>query len=533
MEVTNALNTLIKITSHPDIALPLGQCEELAETLLGILETVKLPIHRRANGLDAKKNDDIIAVRGSQNESEPRPDLLTYSEETFIFGETCTKGPSEGGIIGDDMQDVTAVRGLIHGSDDLWSFTSDRTLTVVYVLRNLSFLPANQQYLADNVDFVHAFVSLVSKCDAAVRLARDIDCEQDATGGLNELVSLIVLRALEVRKSLAVVLANVADRIDLRAVEGALLQAALRLIDYFIDEKQTSNITSEWASENLGVDTDPALNAIVHVKALDGRTYYLHALEAAGRLTASDTNREVIVAKVGPSTLRPLARACSALLAGHQAALALSISPQSHFGEQRLMWVQMALLVLSNLISTATPQSLISTRRYTPLHISANGLLNHSVTNNAAAGAGAMTGNAAPASASRRELTRRPMPFLPVVYTAAAIPESLKEFRREMAADTGFVRSLLELVLQWWTQVGSHSLRVRGNVPPQMYDSPLGDLAERAVYVLQLLHPDHDALFASKWSDWVVERIASYGLPPALVEVLYELVGMIPVQSSR
>ncbi|PIA16690.1 hypothetical protein COEREDRAFT_86775 [Coemansia reversa NRRL 1564] len=530
MEVTNALNTLIKITSHPEIALPLGQCEELAETLLGILESVKLPTHRRANGSGDKKGRDI-ATQEVETESEPRQDLLTYSEETFMFGETCTKGPSDGGIIGDDMQDVTAVRGLIHGSDDLWSFTSDRTLTVVYVLRNLSFLPANQQYLAENVDFVQTFVALVAKCDAAVRLARDIDHEQHTAAGLNELVSLIVLRALEVRKSLAVVLANVADRVDFHAAESAFLQATLRLIDYFVDEKQTSNITSEWASENLGVDTDPTLGSIVHVKALDGRTYYLHALEAAGRLTASDTNREAIVSKIDPSTLRPLACACSALLSGHQAAL--SLSPRSHISEQRLMWVQMALLVLSNLISTATPQPLSSTRRYTPLHISANGLLNHSLNNGAVAGVGAMAENSALTSAARRELTRRPMPFLPVVCTSAAIPDSLKDFRREMAADTEFVRSLFELVLQWWTQVGSHSLRARGNVPPQMYDSPLSDLAERAVYVLQLLHPDHDALFASKWADWAVDRIASYGLPPALVEVLYELVGMIPVQSSR
>ncbi|KAJ2684491.1 hypothetical protein H4R19_006887, partial [Coemansia spiralis] len=33
MEVTAALNTLIKITAHPDVVLPLGQCEALAETL--------------------------------------------------------------------------------------------------------------------------------------------------------------------------------------------------------------------------------------------------------------------------------------------------------------------------------------------------------------------------------------------------------------------------------------------------------------------------------------------------------------------
>ncbi|KAJ1792904.1 hypothetical protein LPJ67_001418 [Coemansia sp. RSA 1938] len=496
MEVTNALNTLIKVTAHPDIVLPLGQCEELAETLFGILENIQLPKH---------------TGEGDESQTE----MPTYSSETSLFGDMCVKYPSEGGIVGDDMQDVTAVRGLLQGGDALWSFTSDRTLTVVYALRNLSFLPINQQYLAQSSDFAHVFESVVAKCEAAVRRS-DQGSEaamQESDQRFEAPVSLTVLRALELRKSLVVMLANMADKIDLQTASKAFLRAILRLIGYFVDEEQSGDIAAEWLSESVTGDGDLA-QSVTHARALDGRTYYLHALEAAGRLTASDRNRDALVAAVEPEELWPLVRACSTLLTGHQLAVAANRAAlQVHASEQRLMWVQMALLVLSNVVSAVTPQPLVASRRYTSLRISPNGSI----------------GQQASGSAMQREMQRRPMPFLPTVYTTASVPDALRVFRRRLAEDTGLIRALLETLQLWWTHIG-HACNARG-AANAAYDSPLNDLAERAVYVLQRLHPEHDALFASGWRDWVVERVALGSYAPVLVEVLYELVGLMPVQS--
>ncbi|KAJ1857413.1 hypothetical protein LPJ76_001792 [Coemansia sp. RSA 638] len=491
MEVTNALNTLIKVTAHPDIVLPLGQCEELAETLFGILENIQLPKH-------------------TDKDDAAQTEMPTYSSETSLFGDMCVKYPSEGGIVGDDMQDVTAVRGLLQGGDTLWSFTSDRTLTVVYALRNLSFLPINQQYLAQSSDFAHVFESVVAKCEAAVR--RSDQGSEAAVQGSDQRfeapVSLTVLRALELRKSLVVMLANMADKIDLQTAGKAFLRAILRLVGYFVDEEQSGDIAAEWLSESVTGDGDLA-QSVTHARALDGRTYYLHALEAAGRLTASDRNREALVAAVEPEELWPLVRACSTLLTGHQLAVAANRAAlQVHASEQRLMWVQMALLVLSNVVSAVTPQPLVASRRYTSLRISPSGAISQQASGSA---------------------MRRPMPFLPTVYTTASVPDALRVFRRRLADDTGLIRALLETLQLWWTHIG-HACNARG-AANAAYDSPLNDLAERAVYVLQRLHPEHDAQFASGWRDWVVERVALGSYAPVLVEVLYELVGLLPVQT--
>ncbi|KAJ2002584.1 hypothetical protein H4R26_003532 [Coemansia thaxteri] len=499
LEVTAGLNTLIRISSHPDVALPLAQCEELAETLLAILEDLKL-------------TPEAVKIQGEQGEEEPA--AASYSEEAALFVAVCTNDPREGGMIGDDMQDESAVRGLLHGSEDLWSFTSDRALTVAYVLRNLTFLPANQTYLAASTDFAHMFTALEAKCAAAVRAARSE--ESQSKGPL----SLIVLRAVEFRKSLIVMLANTADKIDLRLAGDAFLRAALRLIAYFTDGQQTGDVAEEWMHECLPVAPGDPLAATTHAKAMDGRVYYLHALEAAGRLSVSDKNRLFIAATVSPAHFCPLTDACASLLAGHQAAVSLYPAATANFTESRLMWIQMVLVVLSNFACAVTPPALLASRKYTQFRLSPSG----AILGQTDGGPTSPTSNAS----MRRAMTRRPMPFKPVSYVATAVPPEMRELRRALAGNSNLVRSLFEIAFVWWGQIGLPCVRGQSFQSP---DSPISDLAERAIYILQLLHLDHDALFAARWSEWLVDRAATCQISPALTEILYELVGLVPVQS--
>ncbi|KAJ1960227.1 hypothetical protein GGI12_003917 [Dipsacomyces acuminosporus] len=427
-----------------------------------------------------------------------------------------TPTPVNGGIIGDDMQDETAVRGLLLGGDDLWSFTSDRTLTLVYALRNLCFLPANQQYLANNADFARTFVHLVSLCEEAVGA---MVSSESSTTEPDRLASLVVLRALEFRKSLIVILASVSHAIELKQTSKGIVQAALRLICYFIDDMQTSDIADEWIRDCMPLVPGDPLAAAIHVRTSDGRVYYLHALEAASRLTISDNNQKQLASLADPELYSPLATACAALLTGHQMAAAAYPASPHNYSEQRLMWLQMSLMVLSNFVAAATPQPLVASRKYTQFRIPANGVIGP------AAGIGGSLGT----STVRRAMGKRPMPFVPVVYTSMLVPASVKEFRQLLASNTGLVRSLLEIVLFWWNQIGLPCSRSHTQ---QVVDSPFSDMAERSVYILQLLHPEHDAMFASRWRDWVIEQAARSQMPPVLAEVLYELVGMIPVQST-
>ncbi|KAJ2864716.1 hypothetical protein GGH94_002716 [Coemansia aciculifera] len=529
LEVTAALNTLIRISAQPDVALPLSQCEELAEVLANILENVKLP-------RVACKGERSADVRGSPcgegnaNELDSGPKskpavaaTSSYSEDTRLFGMVCSNDLSEGGMIGDDMQDESAVRGLLRCNDDLWSFTSDRTLTVAYALRNLTFLPANQAYLAGSLDFMQMFSALTTLCDEAVRA---VHCGRDDSDDPQKLSSLAVLRAVEFRKSLIVMLANLADKIDLRQAGEQFLRSALRLIAYFVDEQQTSDVTGEWVRECMPLVPGDPLAAISHVKAHDGRTYYLHALEAAGRLSVADKNRTFIAAATSPSQFSSLTQACASLLAGHQAAISLYPSATANFTEQRLMWVQMVLVVLSNFICVVTPQPLVASRKYSTFRLSPSGaILSHSAINGVGDSVPTSPG---PASSMRRALARRAMPFRPVAYTTAAVPPALRELRQTLAGNGDMVRSLFEIIFVWWVQIGLPCVRGQSF---QLHDSPISDLAERALYILQLLHPENDALFASRWSEWVVDRAAACQVSSTLTEILYELVGLIPVQS--
>ncbi|KAJ1662750.1 hypothetical protein EV178_005616 [Coemansia sp. RSA 1646] len=539
MEVTAALNTLIQITSQPEVVVPLGQCEELAETLFSIIENIKLvttyTAAKQESGVAPMDVDPSNRIPATSN-GKSTAKYMSYSEEADLFEAMYTNDPDDGGIIGDDMQDPTSVCGLIHGSDDLWSFTSDRTLTVMYALRNMSFVPMNQQYLSTSDDFLHMFKTVLEKCDYAVQAAQGWDCDREGSEKLSEkMASLVVLRALEFRKSLMAMLVNVADRIDLQAAGKDFVDVALRLIYYFMDEKQTSDVVEEWMRESLSPVVGAAMNdplaSVLHVQAHDGRTYYLHALEAVGRMTVSDNNREFLAGSVSPDAYWPLANACISLLAGNQAAVSLNPNTVQNYTENRLMWVQMALVVFSNLVCTVTPHPLVASRRYTPFKISPSGIVGGSPYVN-----GMVNGIAAGsfAGGSRRAKTRHSLPFVPVVYTATAVPTALKEFRERLVNNDNVVRSLFEMVFMWWMHVGA-AVNLRTNQgplsPSAPHDSPLNDIAERAVYVLQQLHPEHDTLFTTRWSEWIVERATRIPLCPELMEVLYELTGMIPVQS--
>ncbi|KAJ2665547.1 hypothetical protein GGH99_006827, partial [Coemansia sp. RSA 1285] len=223
------------------------------------------------------------------------------------------------------------------------------------------------------------------------------------------------------------------------------------------------------------------------------------------------------------------------------AAVSLNAASKQNFTENRLMWVQMALVVFSNLVCIVTPQPLVALRRYTPFRILPSGVVGGSAPASgipsASDGAPKVNGVGAGLSfvgGSRRARMRCSLPFVPVVYTATAVPTVLKRFRRRLVDNDDVVRTLFEMVFMWWMHVGA-AANLRTNQtsfsPQVVHDSPLNDIAERAVYVLQQLHPEHDSLFTARWSEWVMERATRVPLCSELMEVLYELTGMMPVQS--
>ncbi|KAJ1879969.1 hypothetical protein LPJ66_011585, partial [Kickxella alabastrina] len=209
---------------------------------------------------------------------------------------------------------------------------------------------------------------------------------------------------------------------------------------------------------------------------------------AGARLSVADGNRAML-AHLGPRHFGPLADACARLLAASSPPAPGDVAA----AEPRLVWVHTALLLLSNLAAAAAGPP-TSARRYTRFRVAdTNG---------------------------RRAAPRLRMPFTPTSFVAAAVPPALAVFRKRLAQDTALVRALLEMA------VAAADAQV-------LPDTPVAELAERAVFVLQMLHPDHDALFAARWADWVVDRVACRSLPRALTESLCELVGFLPVNSLQ
>ncbi|KAJ2636823.1 hypothetical protein GGF40_002765 [Coemansia sp. RSA 1286] len=467
-EVTAALTTLIRVTAHPEVVLPLSQCEELAEVVLGVLEG-ESDDEKDDDDDDGEDDGSDDGKQKTQEEAEAengRHSLdssfgmgralgitSSYIDDLNRFDATHAEDVSNGGIPGDDVQDMAAVRGLLRGGDELWEFTSDRTLAAAYALRNLSFLPANQFFLASSSDFFRTFVALTRRCDRASRES-----------------ALALRRALEYRKALVVILANIADRLDLRLCNSRFVRAMLRLLAYFADQQQTASIASSW---EMG-ETPSGM-------------FMLLALDALARMTVPDTNRAVL-AQIGPRIFVPFADACSRLLAAHTTTVHIANASS----EQRLIWVHTALLVVSNLASVvAEPPT--SSRRYTAFRV---------------------------ADTNDRATARPHLPFKPVVVNTVAVPPVLARFRHYLVSDAALVRALLELAL------------MIANTYPNT-EPPMVDLAERAVFVLQLLHPGHEALFAARWAEWVVDRVAHRQLPRLLTEVLCELVGFLPVHGSK
>ncbi|KAJ1948922.1 hypothetical protein FBU59_001375 [Linderina macrospora] len=523
MEVTNALNTLIQATAHPDTVLPLRQCDELAEALFDIIESIKLPFAptERKSAEPGQEQEQ----EQKQKQGQKATVQGTYSADTQLFTDSYDGAVDEGGMIGDDIQDETSLRGLLLGGDDLWSFTSNRALTVIYVLRNLSFLHANQQYFADNAEFASMFASLVQKCRRAVDGVRQQLSDGNASP---RLASLVVWRAVEFRKSLLLILSNIATMVNLKANGGEFLQATMELLAYFVDEQQTSDLSEDWLRDCAPVVMGDPLFGIAHVKALDGHTYYLLALESAARLTTIDVNRQVLAGKVDSDHYMTLAMACAGVLSGHQTSMMVYPGSGQNCSDKRLMWLQYALVVLSNLVTIATPQPLVASRKYTRFWITENGRTNPSL-----AGSGSTTNGTQQLQQQiqqqQRAAAKRPMPFVPMTYAAMAVPAEMKRFRLELATNTSLVRALLEIVLLWWTRIGVPCSR---GPTPQVSDSPFNEMAERAMHVLQMLHPEHDALFAARWREWVIGCTTNTSISPMLAEVLYELVGLIPVQSA-
>lgn len=216
MEVTNALNIMSVVTAQQMMPLTLSFCEDLVDVLLDYLEA---DILRTGTGYDDHEEAPSPRKKRSTRHTE---DDYTYSE---LFDMSL-----------DEMKSL--IPTLEDTTSDLWLSLRERSLCIFNILRNLSFMPDNMEYLAKHGRFVDIMARIV------VTLNESSDVfENDAW-----FVGVRRMDTLDFRKSVLIILSNISMLMVLRR---RWAEAFLELIHDFIshgpDTYYSLLATETWA----------------------------------------------------------------------------------------------------------------------------------------------------------------------------------------------------------------------------------------------------------------------------------------------
>ncbi|KAJ1677718.1 hypothetical protein EV182_005578 [Spiromyces aspiralis] len=119
------------------------------------------------------------------------------------------------------------------------------------------------------------------------------------------------------------------------------------------------------------------------------------------------------------------------------------------------------------------------------------------------------------------------MPFVPVTLSSTVVSPELTVLRHALSKRQDFVGSLFRIVLWWWDQVGvdaSGSKSTSSTTTTAL--ETLGELAERALLIVQMLRIGSEVELQETWEDWIVNQVAikRKDVAPGLVQALHSLV---------
>ncbi|KAF7724151.1 hypothetical protein EC973_001276 [Apophysomyces ossiformis] len=195
MEITNALNVLTVFTIQQS-ALPLEQCEDLLDVLLDHLEKDTFGTQSRF-GLIKEH-----AQREAETDQTNRTKLqeLSYSS---LFDMSL-----------DEMKSL--IPTLEHSTSDLWLSLRERCLCVLNILRNLSFMNENVEYLANH----GRFVTLLAQIVDSTRKTRDTE-ERTTAHSEAWFVGIRRMDTLDFRKTALIIFANISMSLTIKHVNTA------------------------------------------------------------------------------------------------------------------------------------------------------------------------------------------------------------------------------------------------------------------------------------------------------------------------
>ncbi|ORZ00819.1 hypothetical protein BCR43DRAFT_485855 [Syncephalastrum racemosum] len=223
MEVTNALNIMSVVTAQQMMPLTLSFCEDLVDVLLDYLEADIL-----RTGMDYDDHEETPSPR-KKRAARSVEDDYTYSE---LFDMSL-----------DEMKSL--IPTLENTTSDLWLSLRERSLCIFNILRNLSFMPDNMEYLAKH----SRFVDIMARIVVAINESSDV-FESDAW-----FVGVRRMDTLDFRKSVLIILSNISMLMVLRR---RWAEAFLELIHDFIshgpDTYYSLLATETWAKLAVNYD---------------------------------------------------------------------------------------------------------------------------------------------------------------------------------------------------------------------------------------------------------------------------------------
>jgi SWI/SNF-like complex subunit BAF250/Osa len=260
LEVSNALNILTVLTSNRSVVLSMRHCDDLLDVLLDYLEQDLMGVNSRYDTQANKEEKLILASEKDQ----------TYSQ---LFEMSL-----------DEMKSL--IPSLEKTTSDVWLSYRERCLCIINILRNLSFMPENQEYfgrhkrLTDILAYVLAS-DISMEEDASVRKKHQDDNTMIQTNGNDHLdsdrpawyVGIRHMDTLDYRKSALLIFSNIVVFLKLASASSALI--FIKLTNDFLSngpDTYFSQIAVEtWAKVSVSYDNRNVFAALSLTSAIENK----------------------------------------------------------------------------------------------------------------------------------------------------------------------------------------------------------------------------------------------------------------------
>lgn len=238
LEVSNALNILTVLTSNRGVSLSMRHCDDLLDVLLDYLEQDLVGTNSRYDPQQTNKKEHSAAITAEKDR--------TYGE---LFEMSL-----------DEMKSL--IPSLEKTTSDVWLSNRERCLCIINIIRNLSFMPENQEYfgrhkrLTDILAFVLTTDVSVVDHDETTRtkeldVGHQLDSDQPAW-----YVGIRHMDTLDYRKSALLIFSNIVVFLKLASASSAFI--FIKLTNDFLSngpDTYFSQIAVEtWAKVSVSYD---------------------------------------------------------------------------------------------------------------------------------------------------------------------------------------------------------------------------------------------------------------------------------------